>query len=232
MLGIPLATAVMASAAIWFARRLRRQPSWEAMAALGVLLPLLVHSQLEFPYAFAYFLVPLGILLGVFDGSTRRPSDAGVIVRGAAMAPALILSGSLLAALGSEYPAAEEAFRVNRFENRRLGQAPPTYVPPDLILLTQVGDMLRAMRVRASRDMSADDLEALVRAARRYTWAPLHFRSALALALNGRPMEAADNLRVIRDLFPPAVVEEGRQNWASLQRSHPELAGVPFPPID
>jgi hypothetical protein len=194
-----------------------------------ILLPLLVHSQLELPHAYAYFLVPAGLLLGVFDAATRREQDSIPLPRSVLAAAALAWLG-LLGALGREYALTEEDFRVNRFENRRLGETPKGYEPPKLLLLTQFGDMADAMRLRAGRAMSPEDLDTLERTSRRYTWAPLQFRTALALALNGRPREAEANLHVIADLFPKEIVDEGRDNWERMQREeYPELAAVRFP---
>ena len=233
MLGIPLGGAVIVAAGIWFVRRATRlgEAGFIATAGLFILLPFLVHTQLELPHAYAYFLVPAGILFGLFEAGTRRPTDPSVTLHRSAVAGIAACWIALMGALVFEYVKAEEDFRVNRFENRRLGSTPAEYEYPTFTLLTQFGDMLDAMRLRATRGMGAADVEKLERASRRYTWAPLQFRTALAQALNGRPEAAARSLRVIRDLYPPDVFEEGRDNWSRMQQNeYPELAAVPFPP--
>lgn len=232
MLGIPLGGATILAASYWMVRRARRlrEAGSAAVAGLFILLPFLVHTQLELPHAYAYFLVPVGILLGLIDAATRHPSDAGLTLRPALVACLALCWVALMSALAFEYAKVEEDYRVNRFENRRLGETPPDYANPKFRMLTQFGEMLDAMRLRAGRGMDKDDLDKLVRASRRYTWAPLQFRTALALALNGRPEEATANLRVIRDLFSSEVFEEGRHNWRRLQQEeYPELAAVPYP---
>lgn len=236
MVGIPIGIATLVAAAVWIVRRVirlwhRRPAEGAVAAALFMLVPFAVHAQLELPHAYSYFLVPVGLLLGVFDGATRNPAEDIHVPRPMIAAAAALLI-ALLGVLAYEYSAVEEDFRVTRFENRRLGETPRDYVPPEPRFLTQLGDMLAATRLRATRNMPAEDLETLLRTSRRYTWAPLQFRAALALALNGRPKEAAENLQVIRDLFPKDIVKEGRDNWERLQReSYPELSAVPFPPI-
>lgn len=236
MVGIPIAMAVLVAATAWIVRRAFRlwhkRPTEGAVAgALFMLVPFAVHAQLELPHAYAYFLVPVGLLLGVFDGATRN-TEEGIDVPRPVVAGAAAILIALFGVLAYEYSAIEEDFRITRFENRRLGETPGDYVPPEPRFLTQLGDMLAATRVRAARNMPTEELDTLARASRRYTWAPLQFRAALALALNGRPREAAENLQVIRDLFPKDIVKEGRDNWERLQReSYPELSAVPFPPI-
>ena len=236
MIGIPIAVLLLVAAAVWIVRRVIRlwhkRPAEAAVAgALFMLVPFAVHAQLELPHAYSYFLVLVGLLLGVFDGATRTPGeDVHVPCPMIAAAAAILIV--LFGVLAYEYSAVEEDFRITRFENRRLGETPGDYVPPEPRFLTQLGDMLAATRLRAARNMPAEELDTLARASRRYTWAPLQFRAALALALNGRPKEAAENLQVIRDLFPKDIVKEGRDNWERLQReSYPELSAVPFPPI-
>lgn len=231
MLGWPLAACIVLATAVWLMRRASRLDHFDG-AVIGipfVLLPLAVHTQLELPHAYAYFLVPAGLLLGVFDAATRGEREALAVP--VSLVGALALGWAvLLGALGYEYAQAEEDFRINRFENRNLGTTPGGYEPPRLLMLTQLGDMLAAMRLRAGRAMPAEDLETLVRVSRRYTWAPLQFRTALALGLNGRAHEAEEQLRVIRDLFPKDVVQEGRENWERMARQeYPELDAVPFP---
>lgn len=233
MVGIPIAVAMLVATAAWIVRRAMRlwhkRPTEGAVAgALFMLVPFAVHAQLELPHAYSYFLVPVGLLFGLFDGATRNAGEGIDVPRPMVAAAAAILI-ALFGVLAYEYSAVEEDFRITRFENRRLGETPGDYVPPAPRFLTQLGDMLAATRVRATRNMPEEELDTLARTSRRYTWAPLQFRAALAL--NGRPKEAAENLQVIRDLFPKDIVNEGRDNWERLQReSYPELSAVPFPP--
>jgi len=236
MIGVPLALAMLVMTTAWFVRRARRlwhRRSSEGfvIGAIFIAVPFAVHAQLELPHAYSYFLVPIGLLLGLFDGATRNPGEGIDVPRPLVAAAAAILI-ALLGVLAYEYSAIEEDFRISRFENRRLGETPRDYRHPAPKFLTQLGEMLAATRLRAARNMPEAELETLIRASRRYTWAPLQFRAALALALNGRPKEASENLQVIRDLFPKDIVKEGRDNWERLQReSYPELSAVPFPEI-
>lgn len=231
MLGVPLTLALLGLACVWLGRRLLRLRSDDgtATAALLVVLPWAVHTMLELPHAYSYFLVPVGMLLGLFEIRTAAPEDRSWHVAPWAVHAAAAGLVVMLGALAMEYAAVEEDFRVNRFENRRLGQTPAAYVYPDLKLLTQFQDMLRAMRLRAAPGMAADDVAVLVRSARRLTWAPLEFRAALALGLNGQPDTARRHLLVIKTLFGPEVVDDARNNWKLQQDKYPVLAGIPFP---
>lgn len=230
-IGLPGAAIVLAMSFTWFVRRWREINDSSRMAAAGLilLLPLVVHMQLELPHAYTYLLVPAGMLLGSFDAQTQSELDAPRRYRWACAA-ACLLFVPVLIGLGFEYAAAEDDYRVNRFENRRLGATPPAYSPPRLYMLTQLGEVLSAMRLRAERNMSQEDLDLLGRISRRYTWAPLHYRTALAFGLNGRSDEAGHQLLLIKSMFAAQIYEEGRQDWITLgETTYPELKAVRLP---
>jgi O-antigen ligase len=104
-IGLPLAAIVLGllAAALWGARAaLRWQPATGAAtpgrAALAMLAVLAVHSQLEYPLWYSYFLLPAAWVLGVFLGlgqpaATVAPSRPG---------KALCLAGALMVA-GASY---------------------------------------------------------------------------------------------------------------------------------
>lgn len=231
VVGIPAALLILGVLMVWLRHRFSaicRRP--EAAQAVFLIVPFLVHTQLELPHAYAYFLVPVGLLMGAVDRWTR-PSDAMVwrigwkTVVGCSCAWTI-----LLLATAYEYVLAEEDFRVNRFENRRLGETPSDYQVPDLILLTQLDEMLKAMRLRAQPGMKTEEIETLKRTSARYTWAPMLYRTALACALNHQPEEAAKHLLIIKRMFPVDIYEEGRESWLQMQENnYPELAKVHFP---
>lgn len=230
-LGVPLGTILSGFVVVWWWRRARRiQASANATQAFFVLIPFLIHSLLEFPHAYAYFLVVAGLLMGGIDAwSEGEKSWVKQLPKGV-FAGFIAAWVALLVAVGYEYALAEEDFRVNRFENRRLGVTPSEYQPPDLVLLTQLRDMLRGMRLRAQPGMSEEDIEILVKISKRYSWAPLQFRTALALGLNNRPEEATQQLRVIKSLFANVIYVEAKENFLRLQvEQYPELSRVEIP---
>ena len=229
--GIPAACVVLGTIGLWCWHRAPRVlASKDAAPAFLLLVPFLVHCLLEFPHAYAYFLVVAGLLLGSIDAWTESANAKVLVIPKSALAVFIAFWISLLGATGYEYAQAEEDFRVNRFENRRLGETPAEYTPPKLLLLTQLGDILNAMRLRAKPGMTTEELETLVDSSKRYSWAQLQFRTALSLGLNNRPGEATQQLRVIKGLFAADIYEEAKENWLRLQNEqYPELGKVELP---
>lgn len=230
-MGIPCAVLLLGVCTVWLWKRIQRIPnSHTALVVLVLLIPFGVHSLLEFPHAYAYFLVAAGLLLGVFDRTTESATAPTIAIGRRFFLAAVIMWSMLLLATGYEYMQVEEDFRINRFENRRLGTTPPEYSPPRIVLLTQLREVLQAMRLRATPHMSTGDVDMLVRVSKRYSWAQMHFRTALALGLNNRPIEATQQLRVIKALFAEDIYAEAKENYLRLQtEKYPELAKVAIP---
>lgn len=231
MLGIPITVALFFSIAGWLwyrGKALLQSPqvSW----AVAMLAPFLVHSMLELPHAYAYYLMLAGMLVGYIDAITEQPQSWILYVHRSVLTALAVVWFSLLTAMGREYFLAEEDFRMNRFENRKIGPPMPDYKPPDLLFLTQLGDLAHAMRLRATPNMPVQDINTLVNVAKRYTWGPVQFRAALALGLNGRPVEAAERLAVIKNLFGDDIYQEARENFVQLQvQKYAILGAVTLP---
>lgn len=230
-IGLPGAGLVLSIVSVWWWRRIPHVISnGEASAFFLLLMPFLVHCLLEFPHAYAYFLVLAGLLLGGIDGFTERSNAKVLFVPKAVMTGFIAVWISLLLVLAYEYMQAEEDFRINRFENVRLGSTPSEYIVPELLLLNQLGDMLQAMRLRAKPEMTAAELQTLVSSSKRYSWSKLHFRTALALGMNHRYTEAGQQLRTIKSMFAPEIYEDAKESWLRLQREqYPELGNVELP---
>lgn len=231
MLGIPIGGLFFLAAGIWsWNRRARIGEVEGASEATLMLIPFAVHSMLEFPHAYIYFLIVAGLLLGALDAwSESARSMVLAVPRSLVLCVAIVLSAVLIATC-REYLAAEEDFRVNRFENVRLGETPQGYSPPQLFLLTQLNDLGKAMRLRAQPGMKHEDLELLKKISRRYSWARLMFRTALALALNDRAEEATQQLRVIKGMFSDDVYQEARESFTLMQKEkYPQLSQVELP---
>lgn len=220
--GIPLTLLAIGVVGIWLWRRLQAARTAVHWYCLAAVLPFCVHSMLEFPYAYAYFLLPVTFLVGVFDAETSGPALPRAATWGAAAA---LLPVIVLAPLSVyDYLRVEEDFRVARFEALRIGRKPDDYVRPKVMILTQLDALLDAARLEPRVGMPPSELRLARQAAQRYPWPATQNRYALALALNGSSSEAARQLQVIRTLHGEATYRQIEANWRSLASQHPEWA--------
>ena len=198
--GIPAGLLISALAGWWLVGAMRRSRSAASLAAVGMLLALTVHSLLEYPFAYAYFVVAGGIAIGVVEAETASGSRVWRIPP--ALPRGLAILGLLISlAVLRDYAAAEEDFRVVRFKNLQVGRVPDEYQRPTIHLLTQLRAMLDAAHADIRPGMSPEQLDSLATVARHFPYGALGYRYALALALNGRVDAALVQLRTMRATY-------------------------------
>jgi hypothetical protein len=226
--GVPLALLFVSSAAIYLWRRSRASCQLLPWYGLAVVLPLALHSMLEYPFAYAYFLAPMMFVLGAVEASTgseplvRLPLTPTVAL--------LAVTTALMAWSVVEYVGIEEDFRVARFESLRIGSPPPGHERPKVILFDQLGLLLDGARVTPRPNMSAEAMQLVKNAALHYPWSATQYRYAVALALNGNPVEATRQLRVIKRMWGDKVYRGVKQKIDELAvNEYPELRQLILP---
>lgn len=227
-LGLPLALLVVILVGTWLWRRGGAAQTPLQWYCLAVALPVAVHSMLEFPFAYAYFLAPVMVLLGM----NERLSSARVWLQiDRKMAGALLLVFGILASWSVvEYVELEEDFRVARFEALRVGQTPQTYQRPEIHLLTQLDGLVRGARIAPHPGMTKDELDLLRKVALRYPWPAIQNRYALSLVLNQQQEEGLRQLKVIRAQYGEKVYVAIKSNWETLaEEKYPQLRGLQLP---
>lgn len=227
-MGVPLTALLVLVTGIWLWRRVRATNHLLPWYCLAIALPVAVHSILEFPFAYAYFLVPVMFALGALEGLAGSKPALSIGLRPAAV---LLLGLSVVAVWSVvEYAVIEEDFRVARFEALRMGQTPTDYQRPDVVLWTQLGALLDDARISPKPGMTFDELALVKKVALRYPWTATQNRYALSLALNGNPEEAVRQLRVMRAMHGEKTYGEIRANWNSLaQDKYPQLRELKLP---
>lgn len=193
-LGWPLGLLVLALIAGWFFRRLGAGGSKTGWFGMALVIPFAVHSALEYPFAYAYLVLPAMFGVGLVEGAHGRsrwtiPFPLAVSVLGA------------VTALGMwsvvDYVRVEEDYRSARFRMLKIGD-PPSDPPPRILLLDQLGDVVRSTRIDLRPGMTSEEMRLMQAAALHYPWSGTQYRFAHALALNGQAQEAIRQLRVLK----------------------------------
>jgi hypothetical protein len=225
--GLPLGLLLIGACGYWAWTRLRWATDRSAVYALACLLPIAIHSQVEFPFAYAYFFVAAGLMVGVVEAHHHSTKTVRVNPRwiGAALAAWTLVGGFVV----YEYLLIEEDFRVVRFENMRIGQTPIGYEAPNIRLLTQLGGMLDAARMRPTPRMKSEDLENLRKSSLRFAYGALGLRYALALGLNGDPVGATRQMAILYGMYGNFYYRVCVAELRAMQAKHPELALVLTP---
>ena len=227
-IGIPITLLVSGLVLKWGWVRVRSVKNAAAWYCVAFILPVAVHSCLEFPFAYAYFLFPVLMLVGILESECAicRPKPWPLW----ALAAGFVLTVITALWIVVEYVAAEEDFRVARFEAIRLGKTQVDYERPNLVLLTQMQTMLDGSRVVPEAGMPPQTIAMLRSAALRFPWTALQNRYALSLALNGQPEEAARQLKVMRVMHGERAYVAIKAAWIELANTkHPQLLQFEMP---
>ena len=226
--GLPLGTLLTGAIAYWFVTRIRASVRLDAVHAMACLLPLAVHSMLEYPFAYAYFLIAAGFMIGVVEAAMVPVKTIVVKVRWAWGFLAIWL------ALGSyltyEYFLIEEDFRIVRFEGLHVGKTPESYEIPHMWMLSHMAAMLKAARQVPKPNMAKADLENLRKVSQRFAYGSMNLRYTFALALNGDSQGASRQMAIIRGMYGEVYYAACKEEVRRLGKErYPQLAAVIAP---
>lgn len=227
-IGLPLTVLFLVVIGIWLWFRIRGVNNLSSWYCLAMILPFALHSMLEFPFAYAYFLAPVMFALGALEKELGSKFSWRI---GVSHVAGLLLVTSILAIWSVvEYVEIEEDFRVARFEALRIGQTPESYERPHVFLLTQLNALLNGARIVPKPGMTMEELELARKVALRYPWAATQNRYALSLALNGNRAEALRQLQVMRAMEGEVRFSHIREYWQGLaQDKYPQLQDMALP---
>lgn len=182
---------------------------------------ILVHGLLEFPLEYAFFLLPLGLMLGAVEGEQFSQSKFAL--------SKIFIGGVVLFSIGlfgwvwNEYRTVEEDHRLMRFETSGIGSLKADQPAPNVVVLTQLKELLRFIRTYARAGMSAEELAWMRKVAHRYPYPSSVFRYSLALGLNGQQEAACEQLRVLRALHGDKHYDEGMRALQQVSVEYPQL---------
>ena len=227
-MGLPLTVLFGGVLAVWGWRRVRDAQTLLPWCCIAIILPLAVHSMLEFPFAYAYLLTPAMLAIGVLEG-VLAPTR---MLKVAWWPAAIVLSLAMLLMIWSavEYVWLEEDFRIARFEAVRIGETPVNYERPKIVLLSQLDALMAGARLVPMPGMNAERIELARKVALRYPWTATQNRYALTLALNGNEAEAVRQLKVMRAMHGERSYAQIKLNWENLgQTKYPQLRALQLP---
>jgi O-antigen ligase len=221
-LGIPVTVLLVLTTTIWVFRRIGAVKTLLPWYCVALVLPVAVHSMLEFPFAYSYFLIPVMIAIGALERSLSPGQPIRIPIW---LIVSMLIGFSAILVRGAwEYIQVEEDFRIARFESLRIGTTPADYQRPNLVLLSQLDALLKGARIHPTPGMAPSIIELARRTALRYPWTATQNRYALTLALNNYPDEARRQMEVMRVMHGEKAFKGILENWQFLADSkYPQL---------
>jgi len=225
--GLPIGLVLIGLGGYWFCTRLNRVTGIAGTYAMACLLPFTLHSMVELPFAYAYFLLAAGLLVGVVEATMATAKVWEV--RRVWVGPALLIWIVAGIGIAYEYLLIEEDVRVTRFETLRVGTTDPSYRSPKIWLLTQMATLQQATRQKPVPHMDEQQLDAMRRAFIRFPNGGVALRYAMALGMNDDPSGARHTLAVIRGVYGKDFFTAARNVWTDQAEKNTELKGIDFP---
>lgn len=224
--GIPIGLTVSLYLLRWLWTRIRRVGSAEDALMIFFVVVAVNHAMLEFPLQYAYFLLPVGLMMGALDS---RLGSRAVWVSGRRVIVGLwLLAAALLILLIRDYSRIEPTYQALRFEWAGYKSSTPAQ-PPDVLLLNQWRGFVWYVRLEPSANMSAADLKLMRILTRLYPSSGFFHKLATALALNNQPEEAQWWLRRICKIASTYQCITVKQSWAKQSLGDPKIALVAWP---
>jgi Virulence factor membrane-bound polymerase, C-terminal/O-Antigen ligase len=228
--GVPVGLTLAGLAAWALLRTLRSTRDPRAAGLLLAAGGVLAHSMVEFPVEYAYFLLPMGLMLGAAHRLSSTPQRS-LAVPAVGMRAAGVAMLAALAFTGLDYLEAEQNHRMLRLESARIGTTRVESPPPQLRVLTQLESFLTFARQQPKAGASAKEMQAVHRVAARFAYPPTQYRLAQWQALNGDTSGAERTLQLLCAMHPADHCRDVIQGWTALQAQQPALLPVPAPTL-
>lgn len=215
-----LGLIIIIFSAMWLFRLAIAASSTESMFALIAVGFFLIHSQLEFPHAYAFFLLPIGLLLGILQSET--PSATWCIHKFLLWIIS-VASIILFIIIWRDYSVLEEDYQLMRFEHRRIGTLKAENPAPDVLILTQLQALIKHSRTQATPNMTHEQLNKLSHVAQRFTDPASIFKYVQALAINGDFDKAYEQLVIIRSLHGEKTLQQAISELDTMAQEHTKM---------
>jgi len=224
--GIPLGLLLSMSLLWWFWKRLRAVQCAENAVLMLFLLVVANHAMLELPLYFAYFLFPVGMVMGVLN--TRLGARPLFVVGRWASIGLWLVATTLLALLIRDYSRIEPSYQTLRLEWQGFKITIPTG-PPDVLLLTQWRDYIYYARFEPKAGLNKEELAWMRNVTGLFPNIVFLHKLATALALNQCPEEAKLWLQRMCKIAPEDQCQAVEKKWAKQSLKIPEIAAIPWP---
>jgi hypothetical protein len=223
--GIPIGATVSVYLLWWMvSRALRIKTSQDAVMWL-LLLVVANHAMLELPLYYAYFLLPVGLVMGALDVRLGR-EQIFAVGRGLSLAMWMVATLILVLVI-RDYALVEQTHLRLRYQ--WAGIKGVQVVPPDVVLLTQWRDFVQIALQDPNKVMSDAEILWLQNSVGLMPNAGFFQLLALGRVQRREYEKAAQTLDTMCSVMTPAICESVNAFWTARAKQDPDLAAVPWP---
>lgn len=208
--GVLFGALIIAALAFWLRRQVVIAFDIRSIFILSFLAVFFVHALLELPHLYLFFIIPVCFFVGLL--SFYSGFVGGVYIPRFFIFGVAFLCCASLWQVFREYRYIEDYSAAHKIDMARIANVVyPKSI--DFVYLGFLRDVLDFSRVEPVRNMGADKMDSIRRAAMRYPSASLLSRYAESLALNGDLIQAAKVLKLICDLRGASACASAISAW-------------------
>jgi hypothetical protein len=224
--GWPLAI-VFSVVVTWQITRLWRHADPDRQWLLIALIPFGVHSMLELPHHYLFFLLPAGLLLGMAHPAPRHLGPSWNLPTWTVRCAVALLAIAWTLTV-YDYLNIRHKKNVARFESIRIKNT--SLMPyPDTLVLTHHSGWLDFARAKYTDKFKPEQLELFEQSVLFMPYKGHIFKLVILLSANNQPERARYWLSRACAWVPPHVCPDAKQEWQELQEEFPEIAHMAWP---
>ncbi|WP_333976200.1 PglL family O-oligosaccharyltransferase [Acinetobacter colistiniresistens] len=205
--GVVLGLLISCFIILFFMKILFKLKDKESIILLSLVGAIFIHSMFEYPFAYAYFLLPMGFVLGVVYANQEVFSNFSFLNKKVYF----LYIGSLLILMVFfvfDYKMLESEHDLMRYENVQLRDVDIKGVEHKAILFNQLSEYIWFVRQPLDEDISAEKLERIRKVVYRYPDRPVLYRYIQILYLNNREKEMQQILKLFNAFYKEQLTEK------------------------
>lgn len=207
--GIPLGLVISIALLVWGWRKVRAVRHAEEVILVLFLAVVANHAMLELPLHYAYFLLPVGLVMGMLN---TRLGETPVFFMPRWMSISVwFIVTLLLVLIIRDYAQIEPSHENFRMERMQIKVA--HLDPPDVLLLTQWREFIEVTRIEPRTNMSPAEIDKIRNVVNFFAGPLFIHKLATALALNHQAGEATLWLRKLCKSAPAKDCTDAQTIW-------------------
>lgn len=200
--GIPIGLGFITIFFFWLLKSIKyiQKNPQEATATIAflTLVPIAIHSLLEYPFAYIYFLIPIGFSIGIIEKSKNATSNEKYLERNTIRAIAA-LTTIISIAIAINYMKIEKDFFAARIEKDFFTKDQDLHIySTSMNILTQYESLIKLAKSNENNHPTIEDAR---KTSMRFPWLSNYKQYYVELLRNRRCLQAQSHINIIEKLF-------------------------------
>lgn len=191
--GIPVSASLVGFILFWIFYCIKKTKDQESIFFLSIIFIFTTHSMLEYPFAYAYMLLPTMLAIGFLE---KKSPIFSISIPKIYAAILLLIFSITFILLAFEYLKIEAS--INNAKLKSLGFGKEINYPIEWTPLTQLESIKKSISIATTKDMNPQEIEILKITSERFPRFFIQKKYAISLYLNGNSEEYHKQLQIIR----------------------------------